>query len=250
MRQLLTGFLLLLLASTLHAEPLPNFSANYQVELNGIQAGELQQTLSTDAAGQRKFVSTTQAKGVFAFIKPDVIEETSLWMYHEERIRPMFYRYSRDGGRKDKMLTMDFYWDKREVHIDDREHPWDLEIKNNTLDKLVYQLQVMHDLTDERDQLTYTIADGGKLKSYEIVRLGEETIDTPMGKIAAVKLTRERDADSDRKTTLWCAPALGYLPVKLEHIEKDDSRFTAYLRKLDGIPTNAFQKNTAANATE
>ncbi len=249
MRLLLTGFLLLL-ASTLHAEPLPDFSANYQVELNGIQAGELRQTLSTDAAGQRKFVSTTQAKGVFAFIKPDVIEETSLWMYFEERIRPLFYRYSRDGGRKDKMLTMDFYWDNREVHIDDREHPWNLEIQNDTLDKLVYQLQVMHDLSDDRDQLTYTIADGGKLKSYEIVRLGEETVETPLGKIAAVKLTRERDADSDRKTTLWCAPALGYLPVKLEHIEKDDSRFTAYLRKLDGISTDAFRKTTTANATE
>ncbi len=249
MRQLLSG-LMLLLASGLQAEPLPDFYANYQVELNGIQAGELRQTLSTDVAGQRKFISTTQAKGVFAFIKPDVIEETSFWVYHNDRIRPMFYRYSREGGNKDKLLTMDFYWDKREVHIDDREHPWDLEIKKNTLDKLVYQLQVMHDLSDDRAQLTYTIADGGKLKSYEIVRLGEETIDTPLGKINAVKLTRERDADSDRKTTLWCAPALGYLPVKLEHIEKDNSRFTAYLRKLEGISTDAFQKTKTANAAE
>lgn len=250
MRQLLTGFLMLLLATGLHAEPLPDFYANYQVELNGIQAGELRQTLSTDAGGQRKFVSKTQAKGVFAFIKPDVIEETSLWTYHDDRIRPMFYRYSRDGGSKDKMLTMDFYWDKRQVHIDDREHPWDLEINNQTLDKLVYQLQVMHDLSNQRDQLIYTIADGGKLKRYEIIRLGEETINTPLGKIKAMKLTRERDADSDRKTTLWCAPELGYLPVKLEHIEKDDSRFTAYLRKLDGISTDAFQQTTTADAVE
>ncbi|MDX1572573.1 MAG: DUF3108 domain-containing protein [Methylophaga sp.] len=249
MRQLLTS-LMFLLASTLQAEPLPDFYANYQVELNGIQAGELQQTLSTDVAGQRKFISTTQAKGVFAFIKPDVIEETSLWVYHNDHIRPMFYRYSREGGNKDKLLTMDFYWDNREVHIDDREHPWDLEIKKNTLDKLVYQLQVMHDLSDQRERLTYTIADGGKLKIYEIVRLGEETIDTPLGKINAVKLTRERDVDSDRKTTLWCAPALGYLPVKLEHIEKDNSRFTAYLRKLEGISTDAFQKTKTANAAE
>ncbi len=250
MRQLLTGFLMLLLATGLQAEPLPDFYANYQVELNGIQAGELRQTLSTDAAGQRKFVSKTQAKGVFAFIKPDVIEETSVWVYQNEHIRPMFYRYSRDGGSKDKLLTMDFYWDKRKVHIDDREHPWDLKIKNRTLDKLVYQLQVMHDLANDRERLTYVIADGGKLKHYEIVRLGEETINTPLGKIKAVKLTRERDADSDRKTTLWCAPALGYLPVKLEHIEKDDSRFTAYLRKLDGISTDAFQRNTTADATQ
>lgn len=250
MRQLLTSFFMLLLATGLQAEPLPDFYANYQVELNGIQAGELLQTLSTDVAGQRKFVSKTQAKGIFAYIKPDVIEETSLWTYHQERIRPLFYRYSRDGGNKDKTLTMDFYWDKRKVHIDDREHPWDLKIKKYTLDKLVYQLQVMHDLSDGRERLTYIIADGGKLKNYEIVRLGEETIDTPLGEIKAVKLTRERDADSDRKTTLWCAPELGYLPVKLEHIEKDDSRFTAYLRKLDGIPTTAFQQTQTADVTE
>lgn len=250
MRKLLAGFLLLFLVAGVHAELLPDFYANYQVELNGIQAGELRQTLSTDAAGQRKFVSKTQAKGMFAFIKPDVIEETSLWIYHNEHIRPMFYRYSRNGGSKDKLLTMDFYWNKRKVHIDDREHPWDLEIKNRTLDKLVYQLQLMHDLANDRERLSYTIADGGKLKNYKIVRLGQETIDTPLGKIETVKLTRERDADSDRKTILWCAPALDYLPVKLEHIEKDGSRFTAYLRKLDGISTDAFQKTTTADATE
>ncbi|MCX4189303.1 DUF3108 domain-containing protein [Methylophaga sp. OBS3] len=250
MRQLLTGLFLLLLATRLYAEPLPDFHANYQVELNGIQAGELKQTLTTDEAGQRKFVSKTQAKGIFAFIKPDIIEETSLWVYHQDKIRPMFYRYSRDGGKKDKTLTMDFYWNKLKVHIDDREQPWDLKLKRNTLDKLVYQLQVMHDLENNRDKLTYTIADGGKLKKYEIIRLGEEIIDTPLGKIAAVKLTRERDADSDRKTTLWCAPELGYLPVKLEHIEKDDSRFTAYLRKLEGIPTDVFQPEVTANVTQ
>ena len=247
MKPLLTGFLMLLLATNLFAQELPNFYANYQVELNGIQAGELRQTLSTDASGNRKFVST---KGIFAFIKSDVIEETSLWTYHEDYIRPLFYRYSRNGGKKDKMLTMDFYWDERKVHINDREHPWDLKIKNNTLDKLVYQLQVMHDLTNKRDKLSYSIADGGKLKQYEIVRLGNEIIDTPLGKISAVKLTRKRDNDSDRKTTLWCAPALGYLPVKLEHIEKNDSRFTAYLRKLDGIPTEAFQQTKTAHVAE
>jgi hypothetical protein len=88
----------------------------------------------------------------------------------------------------------------------------------------------------------YLIADGGRLKHYQIKRLEQETITTPLGSINTVKFKRQRDRDSDkdRETTLWCAPELNYLPVKLEHIEKDGTKFTAVLRRVEGISKSAF----------
>ncbi|AFJ03754.1 Enzyme involved in the deoxyxylulose pathway of isoprenoid biosynthesis [Methylophaga frappieri] len=229
-------------ASPVLADSTPmDYQANYQVELNGIQAGELEQTLTTDEASNRQLVTRTQAKGVFAFFKPDIITETSIWQQVDGQIKPQFYRYQRQGGKKDKLLTMSFDWSTAIVHIDDREHPWELALQSDTLDKHVYQLQLMRDLAADRQSLQYTIADGGKLKQYEITRQATEVIETPLGHIEAIRLSRDRDPDSERQTTLWCAPALGYLPVKLEHIEKDDSRFTAHIRKLDGLPVSAFQ---------
>jgi hypothetical protein len=236
---------LLFSTSLLAAEPLPDFEASYRVEVNGIRAGELIQSLSSEAGDMRRFHTRTQARGVFALFRSDVIEESSLWSYHDGHIRPYVYRYSRTGGRKDKRLHLDFNWATNQVHIDDEEYPWDLKLQPGTLDKMVYQLQIMHDLQDLAEDevvLEYVIAEGGKLKTYEVAIDGMETISTPLGDIEAIKMTRQRDADSGRQTTLWCAPSLRYLPIKLEHIEKDNSRLTAVINQLEGFPLDVFAK--------
>lgn len=99
----------------------------------------------------------------------------------------------------------------------------------------------MTDLAEQKKSFTYRIADGGKLKDYDIRVIETETVTTPLGKIEAIKLIRYRKDKNKRQTTLWCAPSLNYLPVKLEHTEKGGSVFTALLRRLKGISTeNAF----------
>jgi len=237
MCRLISVFLFYCLSSTAIAQQIPDFSANYLVELNGLQAGELKRTLSTEAVGTRRLHSITQAKGMFAFFKPDVVEETSVWQEIDGQITPQHYLYQRSGGKKDKTLSMDFNWKRNIARIDDKQHPWKLKLEPNTLDKLNYQINLMQDLAQGDTVLSYRIADGGKLKTYDIEILGTETISTPMGHIETIKLTRHRDKDEDRDTTLWCAPKLNFLPVKLEHIE-DSARFTAVIRRLQGIETD------------
>lgn len=250
MLRLLSYILLLCLSNFALAADIPDFSANYLVKLNGIQAGELKRSLKTQENGLRKFNSVSQAKGVFSFFKPDVIEETSVWKLVNGRVTPQRYRYQRTGGKKDKFLQMQFNWHEQQVSIDDREHPWELDIETGVLDKLVYQISLMRDLSQGIEQVDYLIADGGRLKTYQITVLGKETITTPMGQIDTIKLTRHREKPNDRETTLWCAPALNYLPVKLEHVE-DEAVFTALLRRLQGIDAEqAFTPLQSAKAIE
>lgn len=232
----LLGLAQLLWSQGLWASEIPDFSANYLVKLNGLQAGELKRTLETHADGSRLFKSESQAKGVFSLFKPDLVTETSVWQNQNNNIRPIKYIYKRSGGKKEKFMQLDFDWQKNMLHIDDKQHPWSLKLKQNTLDKLVYQLSLMTDLADKKTQFSYHIADGGKLKIYDIEIKGHEVITTPLGKIDTIKLSRHRDEPKGRETILWCAPALNYLPVMLEHSEKGGAVFTAVLRQLKGIP--------------
>ena len=140
-------------STCLFAEPIPDFAANYSIHLNGIQAGELKRSLVTNNDGSRLFKSETQAKGLFALLKPEVIIETSLWSGSEKLIKPLKYRYIRTGGRKNKRVALDFNWVTRQVYIDDAKHPWSLDIENATLDKLVYQLALMSDLEEKKNHL-------------------------------------------------------------------------------------------------
>lgn len=236
---------LLCISSTAFAQNLNDYSAKYEIEMNGLQAGELIQQLETLTDGLHRFRSATKAKGVIAVFRRDTVKETSLWTLSSQQIKPRQYLYQRNGGKKDKYLRMDFDWRTNSVHIDDKVHPWDLEIESDTLEKHVYQVQLRLDLLKNPEQSTfnYLIADGGRIKHYQIARLEQETISTPLGQIDTVKFKRQRDRDSDkdRETTLWCAPELNYLPVKLEHIEKDGTKFTAVLRRIEGLSTSAFK---------
>jgi hypothetical protein len=245
LRILITFFLLIPLS--LVAKEIPDFSANYLVMLNGIQAGDLKQRLSTNADGYREFSSATQAQGLFAFFKPDLIEEISTWSMVKNNIQPKHYIYQRSGGKKEKYLELDFNWQSHQLSINDKNHPWQLDLEPNTLDKLVYQLALMNDLEEGKKQYNYRIADGGKIKTYTVDVLGEEIVTTPLGKIKTLKIKRVRDETSKRQTILWCAPALNYLPVKLEHTEKDGTVFTASLRRLKGIPTENIFKPVNGN---
>jgi len=240
MSRVILVVLFALLPQWLWARDIPDFSANYLVKLKGIQAGELKRSLVTQEDGTRHFSSSSKAKGVFAFFKPDVVEEDSLFQLENNKIIPLSYMYQRTGGKKEKYLSLNFDWEKHKVRIDDKKHPWTLSLEENTLDKLVYQLALMSDLTTGQTEFNYKVADGGKLKMYKIATTGDtEVITTPLGKIDAIKLIRLRDKKSGRQTTLWCAPALNFLPIKLEHIEKDGTRFSAIIRRLKGIDTTS-----------
>ena len=57
-----------------------------------------------------------------------------------------------------------------------------------------------------------------KKKNYIFEVVGEEEIDTKLGKLKTLKLVRKRE-DSDRESIFWSAPEMHYLPVKIEITE-------------------------------
>ena len=120
-----------------------------------------------------------------------------------------------------------------------------MHISPTTQDKLLYQLTMMLDLKAGRKKLQYEIADGGTLKDYEFNVIGEEEIDTPMGKLHTVKLERVNDV---RHTTIWCAESLEYLPVRIEQVEKDNASLAMLIHEVTGLPATKTSTNTVGAA--
>jgi len=58
--------------------------------------------------------------------------------------------------------------------------------------------------------------------------IGREMVPTPLGHFETLKVQRLGD---QRETTLWCAPALHYLPVRIEQ-ENRGSRVRLNLKSL------------------
>ena len=72
--------------------------------------------------------------------------------------------------------------------------------------------------------MKYQVADGGRLKTYTFEVLGEETLDTPTGKLSTIKIKRLRN-HGKRVTYLWLAIDWNYMLVRLQQKESDGKQY-------------------------
>ncbi|MFN2310094.1 MAG: DUF3108 domain-containing protein [Gammaproteobacteria bacterium] len=207
----------------------PDFQSLYAISLNNFVIGESRIELAAQADGRYLYRSNTRSVGVARLFRSDRVQESSLFILHRGHIRPLEYRFDHASSKKGRQAFLTFDWKARTVANTVEGHTWEMDIPATALDKLVVQIAVMMDLSAGREQLTYAIADGGKLKEYHFAIVGRETVKVPAGEFEAVKIERLRK-DNDRTTHLWCAPALGYLPVRIEQIEHEDG--VTYLSEL------------------
>lgn len=223
---------LLFFASTVTAVAgtLPDhFSSNYVVKKGFVEIGESRRTLTQGADGQFVFESFTTTTGVAAWVINGSITERSTWTLKNGVIQPVEYYFDRVFG-KGTQIRLLFDWNKNTVTNVVNQDPWVMRLEPGTLDRLVYQIALMRDMTPGKREYAYRIADGGRIKTYRAVVLGDEETETPAGKFLATKIARVGDK---RGTTLWLAPKLNYLPVRIE--QSDNGSFVALLKSFDGI---------------
>lgn len=187
--------------------------------------------LSRDEAGN--YLLSSKATSIFASII-----ETSEFTLEGSDVIPLEYQYHRKGIGKKRDAVLSFNWEDNTVLNDVQNQPWTMDVPNGAMDKLVYQFKLREDLMaayeagEDWPELEYTIADGGKLKSYAFEVIGEEEISTPVGNLKTIKATRVRDS-RNRQSTFWLAPDYEFLLVRFQQIEADGDGFELLLREAE-----------------
>lgn len=228
--------LLLLCSVATYAAPAPKpFTAYYTVSVGNINAGEIRRSLSVTEQGQFVFASETKSSGLAALLVKDHIIERSVWRYKNQIPQPLHFQYQKTGGKKERTYALNFDWAAGVVKNESRADPWQAQLADGAQDRLLYQLTLMYDLQQGRTELDYPLVDGHKLKRYRFQKVAEEILETPLGSLKTVKLSRILESD-EKTVTLWCAPSLDYLPVRIEQNEKDGDRFSATIRAVEGLP--------------
>ena len=239
MRKLLTCLLLTLAAppgSGSFAMDFPaEFAVTYHLYSKGARIASMERAIARSEDGSYVYRSDTRTVGLMALFRKDHVVERSLWTLVDDALRPLQYTYQRTGGKRDRNVSVKFDWDAQRIINTINGDSWRMPTEPNVMDKLLYQLAVMHDLKSGRTPLTYTVADGGKVKIYDFERMGEEMVNTPLGDMLTLKISRHKQ-QSDQKMTLWCAPNLNFLPVKVENVEPDGTTTVAIIQSLSGMP--------------
>ena len=229
-----TVIALLILSSTgsqvCAAEPVL-FSAQYEVSKGIMSIGHTTRSLEKLEDGNYKFESLSKPGGVAKLFTSGKVRETSIWKWDNANFVPVNYRYKNSSSaNRDVILTFD--WEKHEVTNSINGDPWTMPIEPGTLDKLLFQMKIMHDLQQGHTTFSYPVADGGKLKTYDISVTGEKIVKMDIGTFNTVVVEYKKN---DRTTKMWCAKELNFLPVRIEQQKDDGGSVTADLIKLSGI---------------
>jgi hypothetical protein len=81
---------------------------------------------------------------------------------------------------------------------------------------------------------TLRLADEDGIVEYEYTDNGTATMQTGRGPVATRVLTQQR-AGSSRLTSLWVAPELRFLPVRIEQRRDGEVQTAFELVKVDGL---------------
>lgn len=214
------------------ARALAPFEAIYDVRNGGSTIGEARMVLSRSGTDGFLYESTTRATGLLAlFLKGDIVE-SSRWRDLPSGPRPDTYLYRREG-RPERGQSLQFDWQNGVVAGTQGGQPVRTTLPAGTLDRLLVQLALMRDLASGRERLEYRVADGAQIKTYVFNVVGTEDVETPAGRYRTVKAVRLKDGDgSPAAYTFWCAPDLGYLPVRVDKGNGDEDGLKLHLRRV------------------
>ncbi len=190
------------------------YTAEYRISSNSLT------TTATRSLSKRGDNWQLSQHAKLMFIK---VSEESIIEDGAMGLRPLRYEYSNNfSSRQDQKINFDW----KHALASDKKYrkPWSAPLTAGTFDQLSAQLQMRQALICGRfdTAMVQTVVNRGKHKTYEIEKIGEEIIDSPVGKLNTVKLRRGREG-SDSETIVWLAKDWNYLIVRLEQTDEDDT---------------------------
>lgn len=214
---ILLSFTLLLPQLTTAALP-KAFQANYSVSKGSMPLGNLHTTLRY-SKNKYSYHKYTKATGLAALLTGIKITENTDGQFSGQTIIPKNYFYNRAKRSKKKIDKATFT--NTNAIGSYKEKVYNLKIAKGTQDRASLELVLARDLSLNKKHLSYPVISRGERSQYNFQRLGSEVLKTPAGTFNTIKVKVLRKGKK-RETIFWMAKELDYMPVKINHREKND----------------------------
>ena len=205
-------------SSALAADIPPRVDISYSITSGSLE-GEVNDTLEIKReSGSRSYLisSESRAKGLLALTQPDpVIRDSEGTITTHGSMRPS--RFSDQHGKNLPKVAI-FDWGKKLLTLQHKGGEEQRTLPADAQDKLSLPYSfVFSPVSGKVINLHET--DGKKLESVRYT-IGRETLDTPMGKLETIVLTKQKEKDGERDKKIWLAVDHHMLPVRIVAAEK------------------------------
>jgi hypothetical protein len=236
LKPILTALLLTIASLPVRADTeLTPYTARYDIKIS-VLGGELDASLRRTATGFEA-MQVIRATGLSRLLADGEISETSQFDTTPMGVMPRVYR-SQDTLTKERIdATIRFDWEAGEARGIVNGEQLVTAIDGLAHDRVSIQYELMQDLLNDDPGDRYLMFEVDKLRPVDITFVGHKTVDVPAGRYDVIGVRHQAEG-SKRATTLWCAEALGYLPVIIEQTRKGKLRVRAVLVEYVPDPEN------------
>ncbi len=231
---LLAGLLAWVAAAAAPAADLPEtFRVEYAVSYLGAEVGEVVASLRPADGGDRLLTVEGRTTGSFAALLPVTWTESSLWTLKDARPVPLRFR-SLLSSEPEKAIDTRFDWAGKTARVESGGKRKSVPLTAGVVDRSLAFLSIGRDVAAGKGAFEYPVLEKNRVKRYGGRVVGREPIAGALGKVETVKI----EGQGTRPTTIWIAPALGFLPVRLHHEAKIGGQIEVELRRLQWTPTD------------
>ncbi len=189
----------------------PTFVATYSIAWHGITAGGATLTLVRTGPDVYRYRSVDRADGLFRLFVGKGITQESRFRLVGGEIQPLSFR-SWGGGPPQNVR---FDWTSGRVIGTAKHKRIDLKLEPGTQDPGSVQIALMLAFLQGHPPASFWMLNTDVINRFQFVRRGTATLATPLGPLATVLYTSHH-AKARRTTYMWLAPALDYMPARLQ----------------------------------
>lgn len=158
----------------------------------------------------------TRAEGLASILLGGTLrEECEFSVSDSMEIRPLHYSIEKEGSDP-YMHSADFLWKDMKVAYEDGKSlgipPEGYVIDNCTVP---FAFAAADKITVKEYPYIHILG-GKRLRHYEEIKVSRETVEVPAGKFDAVRIDQQRVGSPDKKLSIWVAPELRNIAVKIE----------------------------------
>ena len=149
-----------------------------------------------------------------------------------EGLKLLESHHSETQPRRSREVHTRLDWEANIAQGTQNGKPFEIEVQDGTLDYLSVLLLLMQELRNGNVETRESVAlvERHRLRTYTLIREGNERLQTDLGRLDTVKITR-RDEERGIALSAWFAPELHYIPVRFDY--EADGR--VYALRITGV---------------
>jgi Protein of unknown function (DUF3108) len=216
------------------ANELKPFEASYNWIWHGMTVATSTVHLEHQEGNKWVYRSKSEPRGIGRLFSERPIQESVLEVT-DAGVRPLTYKADDGTSATKRDAEVQYDWEHNRVTGVNENAKVDMVMPPGIQDDLSVQIALMVELLRGHTPDKFSLLSGNSVREYRYSRDGQETLTTPAGTIETV-IYRSEKQYSPRVTRFWCAPSVGYIPLRVEQKRKDDVEWTMQVQSVKREP--------------